>query len=115
MRRRPVRGYKHNVTGDVIKAFSPLHSAPGRSPALIGSHSPRSTSDRSTISTPAPARDSQPRKIAKICPDVLWSVARLKLDALDYAARLVDLRYPPGNRLEPLKGDRKVEHRIRDA
>jgi proteic killer suppression protein len=49
----------------------------------------------------------------KICPDVLWSVARRKLDALDYAARLIDLRFPPGNRLEALKGDRKGEHSIR--
>lgn len=48
----------------------------------------------------------------KICPDVLWSVARRKLDALDYAARLIDLRFPPGNRLEALKGDRKGEHSI---
>ena len=48
----------------------------------------------------------------KICPVVLWSVARRKLDALDYAAR-ADLRSPPGNRLEALKGDRKGEHRIR--
>lgn len=49
----------------------------------------------------------------KICPDGLWSVAQRKLDALDYAARLVDLRAPPGNRLEALKGDRKGEHSIR--
>lgn len=49
----------------------------------------------------------------KICPDVLWSVARRKLDALDYAARLVDLRFPPTNRLEALKGHRKGEHSIR--
>ena len=47
------------------------------------------------------------------CPEVLWSVARRKLDALDYAARLEDLRAPPGNRLQALKGDRKGEHSIR--
>lgn len=49
----------------------------------------------------------------RTCPEVLWSVARRKLDALDYAARLDDLRAPPGNRLEALKGDRKGEHSIR--
>ena len=43
----------------------------------------------------------------KICPDALWLVARRKLDALDYAARLVNLRFPPGNRREALQGDRK--------
>lgn len=49
----------------------------------------------------------------KACPETLWAVARRKLDALDYAVRLDDLRAPPGNRLEALKGDRKGEHSIR--
>ena len=49
----------------------------------------------------------------KTCPEALWSVARRKLDALDYAARLDDLRAPPGNRLEALKGEHKGEHSIR--
>jgi toxin HigB-1 len=49
----------------------------------------------------------------KVCPEVLWPVARRKLDSLDYAARLEDLRFPPGNRLEALKGNRKGEYSIR--
>lgn len=49
----------------------------------------------------------------KTCPETLWSVARRKLDSLDYAVRLDDLRFPPGNRLETLKGARKNEHSIR--
>jgi proteic killer suppression protein len=49
----------------------------------------------------------------KTCPETLWAIARRKLDALDYAVRLDDLRVPPGNRLEALKGDRKGEHSIR--
>jgi toxin HigB-1 len=32
---------------------------------------------------------------------------------LDSAATLDDLRIPPGNRLEPLRGDRKGQHSIR--
>jgi Plasmid maintenance system killer protein len=44
---------------------------------------------------------------------MLWPIARRKLDTLDYAVRLDDLRTPPGNRLEALKGDRKGEHSIR--
>jgi proteic killer suppression protein len=36
-----------------------------------------------------------------------------KLDMLDAAARLEDLRMPPGNRLEALKGDRTGQHSIR--
>ena len=39
--------------------------------------------------------------------------ARRKLLLLDGAASLNDLRSPPGNRLEALKGDRKGQHSIR--
>lgn len=37
----------------------------------------------------------------------------MKLRLLDAARRLDDLRIPPGNRLEALKGDRKGQHSIR--
>jgi toxin HigB-1 len=40
-------------------------------------------------------------------------VALRKLDMLDAAAGLADLRAPPGNRLEGLKGDREGQHSIR--
>jgi proteic killer suppression protein len=36
-----------------------------------------------------------------------------KLKWLDAAMNLNDLRMPPGNRLEKLKGDRKEQHSIR--
>ena len=39
--------------------------------------------------------------------------ARRKLLLLHTAGMLADLRSPPGNRLEPLKGDRKGQHSIR--
>ena len=39
--------------------------------------------------------------------------ARRKLLLLDGAASLEDLRSPPGNRLEALKGDRRGQHSIR--
>lgn len=32
---------------------------------------------------------------------------------VDYAETLADLRVPPGNRLEALRGDRKGQHSIR--
>lgn len=41
------------------------------------------------------------------------AVALRKLDMLDAAVTLTDLRSPPGNRLEALKGDRKGQHSIR--
>ena len=40
-------------------------------------------------------------------------VARRKLRQLEIADRLDDLRIPPGNRLEALKGDRRGQHSIR--
>lgn len=40
-------------------------------------------------------------------------VALRKLAILDAAATLDDLRVPPGNRLEQLRGDRRGQHSIR--
>lgn len=40
-------------------------------------------------------------------------VARRKLRQLEIAAMLDDLRVPPGNRLEALKGDRTGQYSIR--
>lgn len=41
------------------------------------------------------------------------TVARRKLRQLQIAGRLEDLRVPPGNRLEALKGNRAGQHSIR--
>ncbi len=41
------------------------------------------------------------------------SVAKRKLTMLHMATKLDDLRVPPGNRLEALKGNRKGQHSIR--
>jgi len=43
----------------------------------------------------------------------MQAVARRKLRMLNSAATLDDLRIPPANRLEALKGDRKGQHSIR--
>lgn len=40
-------------------------------------------------------------------------VAARKLDVINAAKELSDLRAPPGNRLEALKGDRRGMHSIR--
>jgi proteic killer suppression protein len=40
-------------------------------------------------------------------------IARRKLRQLEIAANLEDLRVPPGNRLEALKGDRVGQYSIR--
>ena len=44
---------------------------------------------------------------------MIETVARRKLEYLDAAGRIDDLRLPPGNRLERLRGDRIGQHSIR--
>lgn len=46
-------------------------------------------------------------------PANIQLVARRKLRMLNNAVTLDDLRIPPANRLEALKGDRKGQHSIR--
>jgi toxin HigB-1 len=46
-------------------------------------------------------------------PPDLINIVRRKLGYLNAAALLSDLRAPPGNRLEMLKGDRVGQHSIR--
>ena len=48
----------------------------------------------------------------KVCPKNLMKVARRKLDALNAATKLEDLK-SPGNRLEKLKDDHAGQHAIR--
>lgn len=53
------------------------------------------------------------RSARKTCPQTLFNVAFRKLDQIDSAVELNDLRVPPGNRLEALEGDRAGQHSIR--
>jgi proteic killer suppression protein len=46
-------------------------------------------------------------------PTQTFAVARRKLQAVDAAEALQDLRIPPSNHLEALKGSRKCQHSIR--
>ncbi len=46
-------------------------------------------------------------------PPGIQRVARRKLLLLHQARRVDDLRSPPGNRLETLKGDRNGQHSVR--
>ena len=52
-------------------------------------------------------RDRVPRYVN------IEAAARRKLEQLNQAGGLEDLRIPPGNRLEALKGDRSGQHSIR--
>jgi proteic killer suppression protein len=53
------------------------------------------------------------RQFSNKLPQNIQRVARKKLVILDAAPRLNDLRIPPGNQFEALKGDRKGQHSIR--
>lgn len=46
-------------------------------------------------------------------PQNIQNMARKKLIILDAVTEIEDLRVPPGNRLETLKGNRKGQHSIR--
>jgi toxin HigB-1 len=53
------------------------------------------------------------RQLSGKLPQNIQRIARKKLVILDATPKLSDLRIPPGNRLEALKGDRKSQHSIR--
>lgn len=53
------------------------------------------------------------RQRTKKFPPNLQRVAYRKLVMIDAATRLDDLRTPPGNRLEAIKGDRRGQYSIR--
>ena len=53
------------------------------------------------------------RAARRLCPVALWRLAARKLDRMDSIEQLQELRVPPGNRLEALRGDREGQHSIR--
>ncbi len=50
---------------------------------------------------------------ARKIPPVLWRIAQRKMDMLNAAVTLVDLKIPPGNHLESLKGNLRGKYSIR--
>ena len=63
-------------------------------------------------------KDSETKKIlqgkfSKKLPTTIQRTARRKLIYLHSATELDELKSPPGNRLEPLSGNRKGQHSIR--
>jgi proteic killer suppression protein len=57
--------------------------------------------------------DGLDSKAARRIPQTVWAVAVRKLDMLNAASDLRDLRVPPANRLEVLKGKWSGYHCIR--
>lgn len=52
-------------------------------------------------------------KLARKIPSQIWKIAARKLDMLNASVKLEDLRSPPANRLEKLKGRLSDYHSIR--
>lgn len=52
-------------------------------------------------------------QVSRVFPPQIHGTALRKLDQLNQAKRLDDLRQPPGNRLEALRGDRAGQWSIR--
>ena len=69
----------------------------------------QSFGDRATEDLYHQRNTSRARRI----PADIWSAALRKLDLVNSAADLQDLRVLPGNRLEALKGDLQGYHSIR--
>ncbi len=72
---------------------------------MIRSFAGRATEDIFNGKSSPGARRTLPRQLVR--------AALRKLEQLDSVERLDDLRIPPGNRLEALKGERKRQHSIR--
>jgi proteic killer suppression protein len=53
------------------------------------------------------------RQFSRKLPQSIQRAARRRLEILDAAESLQDLRVPPANRLEKLSGDRQGQHSIR--
>ena len=53
------------------------------------------------------------KEARKVCPRSLWTIATRKLDQLDSVIFIEELRVPPGNMFEALKGNRKGQYSIR--
>ncbi len=49
----------------------------------------------------------------KTCPETIWKMASRKLDQFDSVESLDELRVPPANRLETLRGDCKGQYSVR--
>ncbi len=52
-------------------------------------------------------------KLARTIPQTVWAVANRKLDMINAAHDICDLRVPPGNMLERLKGNLSDHYSIR--
>jgi proteic killer suppression protein len=53
------------------------------------------------------------RRVRRACPATLWPAVTRKLTQLNRVREMRELAFPPGNRLEALRGTRRGQHSIR--
>ena len=66
-----------------------------------------------TIGTEDVFNGENTKSARQTCPQNIWPIAFRKLDQIDSVRELDELRIPPGNRLEALKGERSGQFSIR--
>ena len=49
----------------------------------------------------------------RCCPQALWPIARRKLDQINRVQEVSELKAPPGNHVERLRGNRAGQYSIR--
>jgi len=81
------------------------------SDTIIDWKTPAEKGDRPRLGDISPGGAGVSRKDGE--PQAIQRLAARKLNYLDGAGDLDDLRSPPGNHLEPLKDDRTGQHSIR--
>lgn len=126
---RTSRPTSPRLAGWPVGRFGPIHAARGQSseqvPALRSAdcaiHACTASVYRYTWQVIASFADQGTEdlyngdntKPARSIPKDIWAVARRKLDMLNAATVIDDLRVPPGNRLEALRGDLAGRYSIR--
>jgi toxin HigB-1 len=104
------RGEEAGRQRNIPRAWAPEAALPRITCSVILSKVIASFRDKGTEDL-FDGRDT--KQARKACPSDLVRVARRKLDQLNQAAVLGDLRAPPSNRLEKLKGERGGQYSIR--
>ena len=78
---------------------------------LVFGHNAKASSLREATEDIFDGVDS--RVARKCCPQNTWASARRKLDQINRVRAVEELRVPPGNRLEALRGNREGQFSIR--
>jgi proteic killer suppression protein len=96
------------IEGNINNATNALHKTSKTKAKMVGASCITYAVPNKCQHTEALSKGHPVRRFVNMA-----KVARRKLRPLEIAARLDDLRVPPGNQLEALKGDRAGQYSIR--